>query len=170
MHYKITSYQLLKSLLAGLDDDLALPWNAYSCLLWPRGRRPDGYGILRADGKMRRAHALAYELAIGPIPNGHHVLHHCDCPPCWRPIHMFTGNDTDNMRDCIAKGRFVFPDQALVPKGERHGSVKLTDEKIRAIRSLHAEGWFQDALANKYGVAQALISGIVNRKRWKHVS
>ena len=47
----------------------------------------------------------AYEIWVGPIPDGKSVLHRCDNPACCNPAHLFIGTQLDNMRDMIAKGR-----------------------------------------------------------------
>jgi hypothetical protein len=75
------------------------------------GARPvKNYGRL-ADGKggRIRAHVAAWILTYGPVPDGHHVLHHCDNPPCCNPRHLFTGTNADNIRDSYAKGRRKSP-------------------------------------------------------------
>jgi len=54
-------------------------------------------------------------------------------------------------------------------KGEAHHSAKLTEDDVRAIRRLHAEGLTNQAIATQYGVSQVSVSSIVLRKHWKHV-
>lgn len=78
------------------------------CWLWKGARQPNGYGRFSAYSKARKtqmAHRWAWILANGPIPDGMRVLHRCDNPPCVNPAHLFLGTDSDNMRDCVAKGR-----------------------------------------------------------------
>lgn len=59
-----------------------------------------------------KAHRVSYELFVGPIPAGMHVLHHCDNPPCVRPSHLFLGDAKVNAQDRAAKGRMT-PQQML---------------------------------------------------------
>lgn len=61
------------------------------------------------DGKMRGVHRIAYELLVGPIPDGMYVCHHCDNRACWRPDHLFVGTPKDNMQDAHRKGRLKVP-------------------------------------------------------------
>jgi hypothetical protein len=78
------------------------------CLEWQAARDRDGYGYfgVRA-GKVAKAHRLAWEFAHGPIPDGLHVLHKCDNPPCIDVEHLFLGTNDDNVADMNAKGRAV---------------------------------------------------------------
>lgn len=55
------------------------------------------------------------------------------------------------------------------PKGQRHYKATLKDEDVRAIRIAIAAGETQDAVAARFGSSQAVISRIINRKRWAHV-
>lgn len=76
------------------------------CWEWKGFRNHNGYGRLTFHGRQYLAHRIAWELTKGAsIPKGMHVLHHCDNPPCVRPVHLWLGNDADNMRDRDAKGR-----------------------------------------------------------------
>jgi hypothetical protein len=75
------------------------------CWLWIAYRDEKGYGAFGFKGKVQRAHRVAYELALGPIAPGMHVLHSCDNPSCVNPSHLRLGTHADNMRDRIERGR-----------------------------------------------------------------
>lgn len=48
-----------------------------------------GYGLFSvASGTARIAHRLAYELFIGPIPEGHDLHHNCENRRCVNPDHL----------------------------------------------------------------------------------
>src|SRR4030095_15726266 len=77
-----------------------------TCWTWIGSLHSAGYGIInRRRDTAIRAHRVSYEMAFGPIPEGLHVLHHCDNPPCVRPDHLFLGTAVDNVNDMMAKGR-----------------------------------------------------------------
>lgn len=75
------------------------------CWIWTGLLQKSGYGVIKRKQKAVRAHRAAYELYVGPIPTGLHVLHRCDNPPCVNPQHLFLGTHVDNMRDMEKKGR-----------------------------------------------------------------
>ena len=75
------------------------------CQIWTAAANSDGYGHLVVDGKLQKAHRVAWELANGRIPAGLQVLHRCDVPACIRVDHLFLGTVSDNMRDMLRKGR-----------------------------------------------------------------
>ncbi len=63
------------------EPDKCWPWLAY--------RNRDGYGIFRAATDRRvPAHRFAYELVIGPIPDGLEIDHLCRVRDCVNPAHM----------------------------------------------------------------------------------
>lgn len=80
--------------------DHSTPMEECGCWIW-NGPFTRGYG---KAGK-RWAHRLSWEAFKGQIPEGLHVLHKCDTPPCVNPGHLFLGTHRDNVRDCMAKGR-----------------------------------------------------------------
>ena len=47
------------------------------CWLWTAGRFPQGYGQFKLDGRPQAAHRVAYELVVGPIPEGLELDHTC---------------------------------------------------------------------------------------------
>jgi len=78
------------------------------CLIWQGRRSKDGYGVLRWRGEMDLAHRVAFKLAHGPIPEGLHILHRCDTPPCILPSDIFAGTPAENTQDAVAKGRMWY--------------------------------------------------------------
>lgn len=57
------------------------------CWEWKGHRSHNGYGQFRLNTK-QRAHRVAYELWVGPIPEGLELDHLCRNPPCVRPDHL----------------------------------------------------------------------------------
>lgn len=121
--------------------------------------------------KVVRAHRFAWELEVGPIPEGMSVLHRCDNTRCVRaPDHLFLGTQADNMRDMRAKGRFV---PAIGPRktyhGEAHPASKVTESDVREIRRLRAEGRTLQHIGDRFGLKTNSVHYICVRKTWKHV-
>jgi hypothetical protein len=133
------------------------------CWPWTAGTNALGYGRIGVENEPILAHRVAWELAMGPIPDGMEVCHHCDNPPCCNSAHLFLGAHIDNMRDRDTKGRVR--NRAT---GERHPDAVLTWADVREIRRLYASGRvFQRVLAARYGVRQTTIGRIVVGKNWK---
>lgn len=142
------------------------------CWGWSGARDVFGYGVLGA-GRGRGtlgAHRVSWELHNGPIPDGLHVLHKCDNPPCCNPKHLFLGTVKDNSVDCARKGRV----RGGMPKGKSRGvanaQARLTDDAVLDIRNAYAAGgetYF--TLADRYGVCSETIGQIVRGEHWQHV-
>jgi hypothetical protein len=73
---------------------------------------------------------VAYELAVGAIPDGMFVCHRCDNPRRVRPSHLFLGSHAENMADMVIKGRSAHM------HGDLNGRAKLEPEAIASIRSI----------------------------------
>lgn len=58
------------------------------CWLWQAALDPCGYGQFYWNGRPRKAHRVAYELAVGPIPDGLELDHLCRIRHCVRPEHL----------------------------------------------------------------------------------
>lgn len=60
-----------------------------SCWLWLASLSAEGrYGRFCIRGKDRRAHRVAYELLVGPIPEGMTIDHLCRVRHCVNPSHL----------------------------------------------------------------------------------
>lgn len=137
---------------------------ADDCWLWTANIGSHGYGRIGIDGVggTETAHRFSYELANGPVPPGLCVCHRCDVRACVNPAHLFLGTKADNSADMAEKGRQT--------SGETNPQAKLTDQDVTEIRTRYAAGGvLQRELAAHYEVAQAAISGIVNRRSWVHL-
>lgn len=66
------------------------------CWEWPNYKIPTGYGRLMWRGSVQQAHRVAYELFVGPIPEGHHVHHACGNRGCVNPEHLETMAQSDH--------------------------------------------------------------------------
>ena len=81
------------------------------CWFWAGTLYKSGYGSFAShcapdgSGRNSRAHRYAWELFVGPIPDGMKVLHRCDQRSCVNPDHLFLGTHQDNMDDMAIKGR-----------------------------------------------------------------
>lgn len=142
-------------------------WNWTGCL-----NHANSYGKIKYQGRHYHAHRLAWILTYGPIDSSKtFVCHKCDNPVCCNPSHLFLGDAFTNNRDCIAKGRYKrIPDASKV-RGEDCHTAVLTEEKVREIRKLYAEGKLSlKRLAQQFGVTDGTIYQIVSKKTWKHVT
>ena len=135
------------------------------CWPWQAASTTKGYGIYTRGklGKRRvYAHRYAYEMLVGPIPDGMFCMHKCDNPSCVNPKHLTVGTCSDNLRDMVMKGRSS--------RGEKRWCAKLTEDDVRAIRTRYATGKVSTySLAGEYGASQSAIQLVVHHKTWKHV-
>jgi hypothetical protein len=135
------------------------------CWEWMSHRKRSGYGqFTLRNGVFMTANRIALALSIGrPLVAGECACHTCDNPPCCNPAHLFAGTVSDNIRDCVSKGR---KNPAI---GERTGSAKLTESEVRAILSEPARFGLAAELARKHGVSHTTIRKIRSRQKWAHV-
>jgi hypothetical protein len=64
------------------------PGDPDECWLWRGSVNSEGYGRIRINRVHYAAHRLAYELLVGPIPEGLHIDHLCRVRSCVNPSHM----------------------------------------------------------------------------------
>lgn len=111
------------------------------CWIWIGGTRSDGYGQLSISGKTKVAHRVAYELYVGEIPEGMNVCHTCDVKSCVNPNHLFLGTQSDNMYDCVNKGRHPQTQKTHCPKGHEYASENtyINKKSGRSCRTCYLE-------------------------------
>jgi hypothetical protein len=73
------------------------------CWIWIGALDRHGYGTIgqinqKGIWRMARAHRIAYELEIGPIPDGLTIDHLCRVPACVNPSHMEPVTKSENTR------------------------------------------------------------------------
>lgn len=100
---------------------------ATGCWEWTGEVKANGYGRIRRKVNHRDVHIpvhrAMWEALNGAILGGLFVCHHCDNPRCCNPKHLFLGTHSDNMADCVAKGRKGIKQ---LPAGTRFGRLVVT--------------------------------------------
>lgn len=145
-----------------IDITSAIFWSKVSvtqptlCWEWRGHKNHFGYGVYQH----KKAHRTAYELCVGPIPQGLCIRHKCDNPSCVNPYHLEPGSIADNHRDMVERGRMN------PPIGEAHGRCKFSDAQIREIRTSQETG---KDIAVRLGCAESTISYIRRGLRRQNV-
>lgn len=140
-----------ESVLRRFYEKVSLP-DENGCMDWLAGTG-EGYGIFRLNGRLVRAHRLAYIVFNGEeIPEGLVVRHTCDRPLCVAPDHLELGTQADNSRDAWERGRAggICADHALkeaCPRGHELVGANLVKAQI-------ARGWRECRACNNARTAR----------------
>jgi len=119
------------------------------CWEWQRRFDGKGYGIGGAVAGERRAHRASWALANGPIPEGSHIHHRCENPPCINPAHL----------ECHSHSAHLIL--------HKQADSSLSWDDVRAIRSALLEGTAtQQEIRVRYGIAQPTLSDIATNTTW----
>ncbi|MBK8246177.1 MAG: HNH endonuclease [Gemmatimonadetes bacterium] len=126
---------------------------------------PTGYFYVvlskNAKTQTKKVHRLVAEAFHGPAPDAKsHVAHWDGNPTNNAASNLRWATPAENYRDTVRHGRAY--------RGTAAWTNKLSDEDVKAIRHLAAEGrMLQREIAASYGIDQAHVSQIHLRKRWK---
>ena len=107
------------------------------CWLWGGHKYRNGYGAIKAFGKMVLTHRFSYELHCGPIPDGCEILHSCDVKNCINPDHLRAGSRAENMREAAERG--------LMRKGESHPMYGKKNPRPRQANKVMVLGVIYDS-------------------------
>jgi hypothetical protein len=86
------------------------------CWTWTGAKTSTGYGSFGYQGRTWSTHRLAYELLVGPIPDGLTIDHLCRNKPCCNPSHLEPVTIRENQRRAH-EARYGAPQQ-LTNSGE----------------------------------------------------
>jgi hypothetical protein len=147
------------------------------CWIWTGAHNRSGCGKIEVNGSLMPAPQAALLLAGRPVLPGQEACHHCDNPPCVRHDHLFGGTRKQDVADARQKGRLAtgqrhgnntHPESR--PRGEAHKHSVLNPDIVRSIRADRAAGLLsRRQMAEKYGVSQGCIDGVIRRRTWNHV-
>lgn len=161
--HRRTPILVTPSLTARFWANVFQPEELDACWRWTGTDRGNGYGVIKAGGKLVSAHRVAYVIQHGAEPpEGRIVCHTCDHRWCVRGSHLYAGTPKENSDDMDRAGARV------VICGESHPAAKLTADVVRLIR-LSAGRIPQRSLAQMYGVNRSTIAEIQQGKCWRHV-
>lgn len=103
-----------------------------ACWPWLGAGKGNGYGNVRVGKTNPSAHKRAYELFVGPVPDGYDVCHSCDNRWCVNyEAHLFLGTRSRNMADAKTKGRIAGPTKKSVRE------AVIQEARRKAIVSAH---------------------------------
>lgn len=157
---------------------------ASGCWEWT-GRKLGGkghpYGMLHTKIGDLLAHRISWFLHHGEITKNLHCLHNCpngDNPSCVNPNHLFLGTHAENISDMDRKGRrksrsgdehHYRKNPETIPRGVDSPNAKLTEDAVRKVRLLYAEGNNYCRIGKMLSIDRSLVRKIILRKLWQHV-
>lgn len=146
----------------------SIPVTETGCWLWTGAGKGNGYGNVRHNGSYTTAHRVAFEKAVGPVPDGMDVCHKCDVRLCINPAHLFLGSRAENMQDAKEKGRVAHGERlSRMRRGALSSGAKLNQQQVDAIRGLIAAGADKNRIATVAKVTVESIRSIAANRTWK---
>lgn len=126
------------------------------CILWPFSKCR-GYGSLKYDGKIRKAHRVMCQLVHGDPPSARHeAAHSCGNHACINRNHIRWRTRPQNQRESVDMGRFY--------NLGRNGKLCRAEAlEIRALKGTVS----QDKIAAQFGISHSNVAKIHRNEIWK---
>lgn len=152
-------YRGCKTGIHGHSWGIGDKWNQINC-----SKDKNGYQYFTANKKKLFVHRIVLSVFVGPRQHHKMMARHLNGDVSDNKLaNLAWGTCKENKADSIRHGTSA--------RGERSGVSKLTEKQVIEIRkSYEIDGETQASIAIRYGVVNQLISAIINRKIWAHVS
>ena len=136
-------------MLERFTQKIAEPFDVHNdCWLWTACKNRRGYGEFQFNGKRTHAHRVAYQLFVGPIPEGYHVDHMCKNKACVRPDHLQVLTHFESTRQ--AQG-----DKTHCPRGHEYSEINTYRHRdgSRQCKTCHIE-WERIYRGRRHGILE----------------
>lgn len=141
-------------------QNVALSYEGEECLIWPYGRKSDGYASFTYKGKTLVVSRFLCEMVNGAPPTPEHqAAHSCGKGHlgCVTKGHLSWKTRAENMADKLIHGTHS--------RGERNYSARVTEAQAREIISLIGkEG--PSKIARRMGISKRSVSYIQTGGTW----
>jgi len=141
-------------------NEVVLSYEGNDCLSWPYGKTSDGYGRFDFKGERVGVHRAVCEEVNGPPPSlVHEAAHSCGNGhlACVTKRHLTWKTRAENFADKLVHDTHN--------RGERNGASKLTEETVKAIKSLKGQMTLKE-IGRLYGTSAGNVSHIHRGDSW----
>ncbi len=127
-----------------------------SCWNWQKGTSSGEYGIFWNAGSDVRTNRFVLMLQLGRILIGdEQALHTCDNSHCCNPKHIYLGDNVQNVKDRVERGR--------------HSKTHVTNIQKYQILSLYQSGKSTpEEICGKFNISMRSFRNLINRNKIKN--
>lgn len=80
-------------------------------------------------------------------------------------------NRPENLEYVTPRENMIHSREVLgIGRGQRHWNAKLTENDVRQIHRMYADGKLQREIADQFGIQRATVAGILSRRQWGHIN
>ena len=159
--YEVSDLGRVRSLGMWITNQFGAPYYRPGIIraLWTDPRGYVHATLYRGNTQRRQAvHQLVMRAFVGPAPAGLEVCHNDGIPGNNHLSNLRYDTHSANLLDKGAHG--------TAARGESNHRNRWTEDQVREMRRLYAQGLSQSQIAVMFGARQATIQAIVSRKTW----